>query len=276
MAPAARTTMQPSSEAKSLWLTVDQGNSRTKFVVWQGSPASLSEPIRLRGAEHTNGDLGLAELLADFIGGQLAGAGLSSVASSQAQDALMGAGLSALGVEVQRPSGGLVMGIRHPETLGADRMFAARGAVELAGGSTGGLVVVDAGTALTVDCVLDGVFLGGAIAPGPRLLAEALERGGAQLFATQPKPGAPALGRDSRGALEAGVVVGFRGAARALVHEQLADPVLAETPNARVFVTGGARAFLLQPTPFVELEITEAPDLVHRGLLAAMWSERES
>lgn len=268
--------MHPSSEAKSLWLTVDQGNSRTKFVLWQGSPNTSTEPERVSGAQHAHGDPGLAQLLTGLCEGQLAGIGLSSVASSQEQDALMDAGLGGLGAGVQQPHGGLIMGIRHPETLGVDRMFAARGAHELAGGSAGGLVVVDAGTALTVDCVLDGVFLGGAIAPGPHLLAEALERGGAQLFATEPKPGAAALGLDSREALEAGVVVGFRGAARGLVRGQLADPAMAGAQATRIFVTGGARDFLLQPTPFIELEITEAPDLVHRGLLAAMWSERET
>ena len=268
--------MQPSPEAKSLWLTVDQGNSRTKFAVWQGSPDSTDAPVRLREAQHGIGDPGLNKLLAGLWSGQLAGAGLSSVASIQAQDELMDAGLGSLGVEVQRPGGGLALGIRHPETLGADRLFAARGAVELAGGSAGGLVIADAGTALTVDCVLDGVFLGGAIAPGPRLLAEALARGGAQLFGTDPQPGAPALGRETREALEAGVAVGFRGAARSLVLGQLADPAMSTAKGVRVFVTGGARAFLLQPTPFVELDVTEAPDLVHRGLLAAMWCERQA
>ena len=267
--------MQPSSEAKRLWLTVDQGNSRTKFVVWQGSPGASAKPARMGGGEHAHGEQGLTELLRGLCEGQLAGVGLSSVASSQEQDALMDAGLGGLGVEVQHPDSGLVMGIRHPETLGADRMFAARGALELAGGSGGGLVVVDAGTALTVDCVLDGVFLGGAIAPGPRLLSEALERGGAQLFATDPKPGVRALGRESRGALEAGVVVGFRGAAQGLVRGQLVDPAMASAQAPRVFVTGGARALLLEPTPFIELAITEVADLVHLGLLAAMWSERE-
>lgn len=260
---------QSNKDAPSLWLTVDQGNSATKLVAWErsGGIASVLEHVTLSREE----------LLAGGLGGSLArrdyqGIAFSSVACRGDQDALVTSLGS--GAHISRPDCGLVLAVRNPETVGADRLFAARGAVELARGS-GALVVVDAGTALTVDCVRDGVFLGGAIAPGPALLSSALESGGAQLFEVSPEPDAPALGRETREALEAGVAVGFLGAAKELVQRQIKDAAMQSGSPPTIFLTGGARRFLCVPEPFVEGELVVDPELVHRGLLAALWSELE-
>ncbi len=251
-----------------LWLTVDQGNSSTKFVVWRRSEDELrvEERVTVSRAE-----LATSELLPSLAASVFQGIALSTVAS----EADLATLLAHLGGEegVHKPSCGLPLEVRHPETVGADRLFAARGAVELAGSADGVIVVVDAGTTLTVDCVRDGTFLGGAIAPGPALLSAALASGGAQLFNVAPDPTAPALGRESREALEAGVVVGFRGAAKELVRCQLEDEAVGTGLLHTVYLTGGARRFLLEPEPFVDGALVEAADLVHRGLLAALWSE---
>ncbi len=137
--------------------------------------------------------------------------------------------------------------------------------------------MVDAGTALTVDALRLGEdgearFLGGAIAPGPALLGAALSRGAAQLPDIQPRPGASAFGRDTVGAIQAGVVVGFRGAAARLVAELGQATDLGAAP---ILVTGGARNFLLEPEPFLlRREIVVDAWLVERGLLAAAYSDR--
>ncbi len=62
---------------------------------------------------------------------------------------------------------------RSPETLGLDRLAAAVGAAALYPGRN--VLIVDAGTALTVDLVTaDGVFRGGCISPGLRMRLQAL------------------------------------------------------------------------------------------------------
>ena len=81
-----------------------------------------------------------------------------------------------------------------------------------------------------------------------------------------PQPGAPALGEDTEGAIAAGLSAGVRGAARALVEEIRRATGLVSAP---VLLTGGARAFLEQPTPFVDGPLEVVPELVHLGLLAA-------
>jgi type III pantothenate kinase len=77
----------------------------------------------------------------------------------------------------------LVNGYLDPMQLGADRWHALLGACARLPGTS--LVVVNAGTATTVDCVLagegDSRFVGGCIAPGVRLMLESLARNTAGL-----------------------------------------------------------------------------------------------
>jgi type III pantothenate kinase len=109
-------------------------------------------------------------------------------------------------------------------------------------------------------------FLGGAIAPGPALLARALAEGTARLPLVQPDPGAAALGRDTEAAVRAGVSIGFRGAARELALRVAREAGLGEAP---LVVTGGARAFLLGEPLVAGRASIEVEDLVHVGLLVA-------
>ena len=79
----------------------------------------------------------------------------------------------------------------------------------------------------------------------------------------------PALGRDTRAALQSGVVIGFRGAAAELVRAVARETLIAD--DAVLVVTGGARRFLLEPhSCFGERRVIEDALLVHRGLLASL------
>lgn len=79
---------------------------------------------------------------------------------------------------------GVVNGYDHPMRLGSDRWVALIGARArlLAGGRRGPLLVVMAGTAVTVDALdAEGRFLGGLILPGHGIMLKALEAGTAGL-----------------------------------------------------------------------------------------------
>ncbi|MEL6714980.1 MAG: type III pantothenate kinase [Planctomycetota bacterium] len=174
-----------------------------------------------------------------------------------------------------RPDAGLTMAIRNPETCGTDRQYAMRAALEdaRAAGASRALVV-DAGTALTVDAgewrAEAPVFRGGAIALGPGSAADALARAGARLPDVELQPDAPALGRSTPEALTAGVVVGFRGAVRELCRE-IGREAFGGTRGVRAYLTGGARAFA-DPV-FDDLGLGAPavdPLLVHRGLALAL------
>lgn len=74
---------------------------------------------------------------------------------------------------------------RSPETLGLDRLAAAVGAAALCPGRN--VLIVDAGTALTVDLVTaDGIFCGGCISPGLRMRLQALHEHTAALPLCEP------------------------------------------------------------------------------------------
>ena len=255
-----------------MYLTADLGNSRLKLALWPASAdagpgAPAVEPARVWTAR--------ADDLAQGAGGAFAppfaGVFLGSVAD-EARTGELAERLAALTGRLEvDPASGLENATRAPETVGRDRLFAARAALALA---PAGALVVDVGTALTVDAVVPGAegpfagrFLGGAIAPGVELGARALADHTARLPRVEPRPGARALGRDTPEALVAGLVVGLRGAARELVAEVGREAGLAAAP---VFLTGGARDYLLRPAPLFPPErLRVDPALVHRGLLLA-------
>ncbi len=252
-------------------LTVDLGNSRLKASRWRQSGAAFERMADFEGAADSENDA--LDAFECWLGRErVLGAALASVAGAERTERvhrLLSACSERLCVT---PDSGLENRCRAPERVGADRLYAAAGAAALFERSC---LVVDAGTALTVDALLvQGAmraFLGGAIAPGPALAAAALASGTARLPRIEPRPGARALGRDTEDAMQAGVVLGFRGAAERLV-ESLAQELADEAGfrDAPVVLTGGARGFLLVPRPFTARRLEVVPELVERGLLAAL------
>jgi len=252
------------------WVTFDQGNSSLKWCLWEaaaGAPAAVI--LRGRAGEGPL-ESGLVEL-----GDQLAGAPVEAALYCGVTGAAGEAAVRACwetissGMPWREPRADIESQCEDPEAVGHDRRFAALAAFA----QKGEALVVDAGTALTVDAVGSGpTFLGGAIAPGPKLLADALGRGGAELFAIEPKTDARALGRSTADALGAGVSVGFRGAASHLVHEVSLEAGLEGAP---VILTGGARSFLKGAGLFGERPVHAFRDLVHLGLLLSEGVEAE-
>jgi pantothenate kinase type III len=252
-------------------LTGDLGNSRCKLRLWTVDGEGTPQRILAKDFDTAPGIGAEVSKWIETIP-RMDAAALCSVASAELEheldsvlDVAMARGAKgARRGRTSRPDPGLSVACREPESVGRDRLFAARGALEACGESA---IVVDAGTALTVDAVrADGTFLGGAIAPGPTLLARALSAGTARLPRIEPRPGVPALGDDTQAALRSGVLHGFRGAAR-----ELADRIAEESrlTGAPVVLTGGARRYLLDPSVFAGRRLVEEADLVHHGLLAA-------
>jgi type III pantothenate kinase len=102
----------------------------------------------------------------------------------------------------------LVIGYETPATLGKDRIAAAAGAVARFPGRN--IVVIDAGTALTIDLVTgEPVFLGGNISPGMRMRFHALHAQTFSLPEVEPGPDVPLIGKNTRQAILAGVVNGL-------------------------------------------------------------------
>jgi type III pantothenate kinase len=145
----------------------------------------------------------------------------------------------------------------NPLEVGADRITAAVAAFEKYGGP---LIVLDFGTATTFDAVsAKGEYLGGAIAPGVRISAEALYLKTAKLPRIEIRKPKRAIGRTTVSSMQSGLYFGYIGLVTNTIREIRKE--LGE--SARVIATGG---FGGQVVPeFQEIEAYE-PDLVLEGL----------
>lgn len=130
--------------------------------------------------------------------------------------------------------------VDRPSDLGSDRVAGAVGAFEIFGAPS---VVVDAGTATTVNFIgRKGVFKGGAILPGVRLMAEALGGKTSQLPAIKPEGHGKsiALGKNTETAILSGLLYGTSGAVERIIKEVEAM----DGERYKVILTGGNSALL--------------------------------
>lgn len=106
----------------------------------------------------------------------------------------------------------------NPETIGADRLADAAGAVARYGAP---VLVMDFGTALTAAVITrDRVWRGGVIAPGFPLMRDYLFERTAKLPRMELGTGtAPKIGRSTEEAMRFGALVGYRGMVREIVAE---------------------------------------------------------
>jgi type III pantothenate kinase len=145
----------------------------------------------------------------------------------------------------------------NPSEVGADRITAAVAAFEKYGGP---VIVLDFGTATTFDAVsAKGEYLGGAIAPGVRISAEALYLKTAKLPRIEIRKPKKAIGRTTVASMQSGLYFGYIG----LVSRTIAEIRKELGPNARVISTGGFGGQVAAEVPEIE---AHEPDLVLEGL----------
>jgi len=145
----------------------------------------------------------------------------------------------------------------NPLEVGADRITAAVAAYEKYGGPA---IVVDFGTATTFDAVsAKGEYLGGAIAPGIQIAAEALTLKTARLPRIEILKPKRAIGRTTVSSMQSGLYFGYIGLVTNTIREIRKE--LGEA--ARVVATGGFGGQIASELPAIE---AYEPDLVLEGL----------
>lgn len=158
---------------------------------------------------------------------------------------------------------GLKLKYANPREIGADRIAAAIGAVELKKNCN--LIIVDMGTATTIDVVTSGrEYSGGAILPGIGMSVHSLASGTAQLPSVEVIRPEKVCGTSTTEAIQSGVYFGQAGAIRELCAQFKEHVFGGENPY--VIGTGGF-ARLFEPSGLFDCI---APDLVLRGLLKAL------
>ena len=154
------------------------------------------------------------------------------------------------------------LGISFPETVGLDRLLAARAA--LVNRPVGeGRIIISAGTATTVDLIdREGRFAGGAILPGIDLGGQALHTQTELLplmTAQLIDPDVEVLGRHTRAAIASGLLWGQVGAVREIASRLARD----HSVPGPWLLTGGAAPWL---APGLASLVTPRPDLTLFGL----------
>ena len=137
--------------------------------------------------------------------------------------------------------------IDNPQSVGADRIVDVAAAHQLYGGPA---CIVDFGTATTFDAVSpEGDYLGGAIAPGIGIAADALAQRTAKLprvdIAAPPSP----IGRNTVHAMQSGLLYGYIGLVEGMV-SRFRDEL---GPEMKIIVTGGLAELIAQHTDILEI-----------------------
>jgi len=158
-------------------------------------------------------------------------------------------------------SAGVKTGVRirmdNPREVGADRIVNATAAHQLYGGP---LIIADLGTATTFDVVSrEGDYLGGVIAPGIRIAAEALFTRTAMLpriELIQPKR---VIGTNTVSAMQSGIIYGYVG----LVEGIVARIQRELDEKAKVVATGGYAEIIARESKIFDIV---NPDITLIGL----------
>jgi type III pantothenate kinase len=258
-------------------LAIDIGNSRIGFNVFTGGKAQ-DPSVRLHHAELDKELQSTLDLLWQKTQNESAEAGdddteiviasvvpeltarLEKAAREHSRDHP-----HIIGADIRVP---IKTMLKDETTVGQDRLLAALAAyvnVEAA------CAIIHAGSALVIDCIDDeGIFRGGAIAPGLQMAAKALHEFTAQLpipSLTPPTDDVP-FGRFTQEAINLGLYAGARGTVRELL-ERYAT-ALGNWPH--VVATGGDAQSILGDAELVDSFI---PDLVLQGAALAWEKARQ-
>jgi type III pantothenate kinase len=154
----------------------------------------------------------------------------------------------------------------NPKEVGADRIVNAVAAFERV---RGGCIVVDFGTATTFDVVTPkGEYLGGAIAPGIQISADALYHAAAKLPRVELIRPPRVIGKNTVASMQAGLVFGYAGLVDAVV-ERMREEI--DYP-ARCLATGGLATLIAKESKTIE----EADEMLTLRGLKILWERNRA
>jgi type III pantothenate kinase len=241
-------------------LVVDIGNTRTTIALMNsGVVAAMdgapSPRLAFRKALHL-----VRTLVGQVPGVSITGAAIASVVPTNTTlvaNAIMEA-CSLEPIVVSCATAALNARYDDPESIGADRVCNAIAAHHLTGGAA---IVIDCGTAATIDCVdSNGTFIGGAILPGYRTAINALHQGTALLPDIPLIPPPAALGTSTTENIQSGIILGTTLAIEGLVRRIMMESYAGEA--VPIIVTGGHAGIFHSLSA---LEVRIEPNLVLMG-----------
>lgn len=232
------------SQNPKLLILVDAGNTNTVFGVYRGD--DLVGSMRLATEGKRTADEYVALLLPLFQRAGLEPSEAEAVLISSVVPPLRGTldhlsrrlfGLAPTFVDAATHTG-IEVHYDNPAEVGADRIVNAVAALERYGAP---VVVVDFGTATTFDVVDDtGAYIGGIIAPGASISAEALFAKASRLYRVDICRPPELIGRTTATAMQSGIYYGYIG-----LVDGILERLKAELPGLRTVVATGGLAELI-------------------------------
>jgi type III pantothenate kinase len=140
---------------------------------------------------------------------------------------------------------GIEIAYDDPSSVGADRIANAVAARQLYGEPA---IIVDLGTATTLDVVANGRYEGGAIVPGVLTSAEELMRRAARLARIEIRRPDRVVGRTTEESMQAGIYFGAVGQIDALVRRIVAEMKF----KPHVIATGGLASLVAGDSETIE------------------------
>lgn len=135
----------------------------------------------------------------------------------------------------------------NPRDVGADRVTDAVAALRLYGGP---LIVVDCGTGTVFDAISrEGDYLGGAIAPGIGIAAEALFQRASRLYRVDLETPKTAIGKNPVHSMQSGIMLGYVGLVEGIVERFQREL----GGGAKVIGTGGYAPMIARETTSIEV-----------------------
>jgi type III pantothenate kinase len=244
-------------------LAIDVGNTNTVLGLYRlatpDAPAALLADWRITTHRNpTIDELGI--LFRDLFAlrsldiAQIGGIIISSVVppldSTMRRAAEIYCGVKPLFVEPGIRTG-LPILTDNPAEVGADRIVNCVAAYDLFNDSAGShppVIVVDFGTATTFDCISSrGEFLGGAIAPGLAISADALFTRAARLPRIDIRKPAKVIGTGTVDNLQIGLYYGYIGLVDGILERMIAEL----GPDTRTIATGGLARLIAGGSKFI-------------------------
>jgi type III pantothenate kinase len=208
-------------------LAVDVGNTNIVYGLFEG--AVLVHQFRVESARGRTSDeyaVQLHSLLAmhgidpKAVDAAIIACVVPSLTEPMMQLVKRGFGRDALVVGPGIRTGMAIL-IENPREVGADRIADAVAGFDKA---KGGVVVVDFGTSTNFDCVTPkGEYLGGVLAPGLQISADALFTRAAKLSRVEIALPPKVVGRSTVHAMQSGIIYGYVGLVDGLVERILAE-----------------------------------------------------
>ena len=143
----------------------------------------------------------------------------------------------------------------NPKEVGADRIVNAIAAYKLYGGP---VIIVDFGTATTFCAVnTEGVYLGGAIAPGVEISAEALAEKTAKLPKIEIIKPKNSIGSNTISAMQSGIFFGYLGLTNELIRrfkKELGEDSVVVATGGQAELIGNESKLIDKINPYLTLQ----------------------